>query len=65
MVLSGINLGANLGNNLIYSGTVSAAYEGTILDIPSAAISLDSFKGKNFIVAKYAATRIANHLLKT
>ena len=64
LVLSGINLGANLGNNLIYSGTVSAAYEGTILDIPSAAISLDSFKGKNFAVAKYAATIIANHLLK-
>tara|TARA_Y100000591_G_scaffold305875_1_gene303822 strand:- start:58 stop:822 length:765 start_codon:yes stop_codon:yes gene_type:complete len=64
LVLSGINLGANLGKNLIYSGTVSAAYEGTILGIPSAAISLDSFKGKNFAVAKYAATIIANHLLK-
>lgn len=64
LVLSGINLGANLGNNLIYSGTVSAAYEGTILDIPSAAISLDSFEGKNFEVAKYAATTIANYLLK-
>jgi 5'-nucleotidase len=64
LVLSGINLGANLGKNLIYSGTVSAAYEGTILDIPSAAISLDSFKGKNFEVAKYAVTTIANYLLK-
>ena len=64
LVLSGINLGANLGKNLIYSGTVSAAYEGTIIDIPSAAISLDSFKGKNFEVAKYAVTTIANYLLK-
>ena len=63
LVLSGINLGANLGKNLIYSGTVAAAYEGTVLGISSAAISLDSFKGKNFIVAKYVATKIANHLL--
>tara|TARA_B100000575_G_scaffold174321_1_gene139745 strand:+ start:159 stop:917 length:759 start_codon:yes stop_codon:yes gene_type:complete len=64
LVLSGINLGANLGKNLIYSGTVSAAYEGTILGIPSAAISLDSLKGKNFVLAKYTATIIAGHLLK-
>tara|TARA_Y100000768_G_scaffold374656_1_gene344584 strand:+ start:243 stop:1007 length:765 start_codon:yes stop_codon:yes gene_type:complete len=64
LVFSGINLGANLGKNLIYSGTVSAAYEGTILGIPSVAISLDSFNGKNFGVAKYVATIIANHLLK-
>ncbi len=64
LTLSGINLGANLGKNLIYSGTVSAAYEGTILGIPSAAISLDSFTGKNFTLAKYVATKIANHLLK-
>ncbi len=63
LVLSGINLGANLGKNLIYSGTVAAAYEGTVLGISSAAISLDSFKGKNFIAAKYVATKIANHLL--
>ena len=64
LVLSGINLGANLGTNLIYSGTISAAYEGAILGISSAAISLDSFKGKKFEVAKYVATIIANHLLK-
>ena len=64
LVFSGINLGANLGRNLIYSGTVSAAYEGSILGVSSAAISLDSFKGNNFVAAKYVATKIANHLLK-
>ena len=64
LVFSGINLGANLGRNLIYSGTVSAAYEGSVLGIPSAAISLDSFKGNNFAAAKYVVTKIANHLLK-
>ena len=64
LVISGINLGANLGKNMIYSGTISAAFEGTILGIPSAAISLDSFKAENFAGAKYVATSIANHLLK-
>ena len=34
LVVSGINLGANVGNNVIYSGTVSAATEGTIFGIP-------------------------------
>ena len=64
LVISGINLGANLGKNLIYSGTISAAYEGTVIGVPSAAISLDSFKKRNFTGAKYVATLIANHLLK-
>ena len=48
LIISGINQGANLGHNLVYSGTISAAYEGAILDIPSAAISLDTLEGKNF-----------------
>ena len=63
-MISGINIGANLGKNLIYSGKISAAYEGAILDIPSAAISLDSFKVKSFTGAKYVATSIANYLLQ-
>ena len=44
ILISGINQGANLGTNLIYSGTVSAATEGAVLGIPSIAISLASFK---------------------
>lgn len=40
IIISGINLGPNLGVDIIYSGTVSAATEGTILGIPSLAISL-------------------------
>jgi len=43
IVISGINLGSNSGINAIYSGTVSAATEGTILGIPSFAISLTTF----------------------
>jgi len=41
VILSGVNLGANVGVNVLYSGTVSAATEGAFLGIPSAAISLD------------------------
>jgi 5'-nucleotidase len=41
MVLSGINKGPNLGTDVIYSGTVSAAIEASIFKIPSVAISLD------------------------
>jgi len=39
LVASGINKGANLGDDVTYSGTVSAAMEGTILGVPSFAIS--------------------------
>ena len=40
MIISGINMGSNVGINLLYSGTVSAATEGAFLGIPSVAISL-------------------------
>ena len=40
LVVSGINHGANLGDDVTYSGTVSAAMEGTLLEVPSVAISL-------------------------
>jgi 5'-nucleotidase len=48
MVISGINLGANVGINVIYSGTVSAAAEGTILGIPSIAVSLNTLKDPDY-----------------
>lgn len=40
MIISGINRGSNLGTDVLYSGTVSAAVEGIILGIPSVAVSL-------------------------
>jgi 5'-nucleotidase len=57
MVLSGINKGPNLGTDVIYSGTVSAAIEAAIYKIPSAAISLDvkEDEGNYSTAAKYAA----------
>ncbi|MEM6253328.1 MAG: 5'/3'-nucleotidase SurE [Cyanobacteria bacterium P01_D01_bin.156] len=54
-VLSGINHGANLGNDVLYSGTVSAAMEGLLEGIPSLAISLASFNYPDFdLAADYA-----------
>ncbi|MCC6866559.1 MAG: 5'/3'-nucleotidase SurE [Ignavibacteria bacterium] len=49
LVVSGINHGANTAINIIYSGTVSAATEGTILKIPSIAVSLTTFNKSDFI----------------
>jgi 5'-nucleotidase len=51
VILSGINPGANVGMNILYSGTVSAATEGAFLGFPSAAISLDSKKDPDFTFA--------------
>ena len=51
IVVSGINLGANVGVNVIYSGTVSAATEAAVLGIPSIAVSIDSFKPASFSAA--------------
>ena len=51
MVISGINHGPNLGDDTIYSGTVAAAIEGFLLDIPSFAISMGSVNPKNFETA--------------
>jgi 5'-nucleotidase len=60
LVVSGINLGANVGINVVYSGTVSAALEGTILGIPSLAFSLDTRTGNaDFSLAAEIAGKLA------
>jgi 5'-nucleotidase len=48
VIVSGVNLGANMGDDTIYSGTVAAAAEGYLLGIPSIAVSLTSKTGKHF-----------------
>jgi 5'-nucleotidase len=58
MVVSGINLGPNMGDDTIYSGTVAAATEGYLLGIPSVAISLASKSGAHFATAAAIATEI-------
>ena len=59
MVLSGINHGSNTAINIIYSGTVSAATEGTILGIPSIAVSLTTYQEADFSYAAKFAARLA------
>lgn len=44
LIISGINHGPNLGYDIIYSGTVSCAVEGAMMNIPSIAVSLNSYK---------------------
>jgi 5'-nucleotidase len=51
IVVSGINVGANVGVNVIYSGTVSAATEAAVLGIPSIAVSIDAFEDPEFDTA--------------
>jgi 5'-nucleotidase len=48
LVISGINHGANMGDDTIYSGTVAAASEGYLLGIPALAVSLTSKAGEHF-----------------
>lgn len=55
IVISGINLGANLGTDTFYSGTVAAAMEGVFLHKPSIALSIDSFEPKHMETALKAA----------
>jgi 5'-nucleotidase len=62
MVCSGINHGANLGTDVLYSGTVSAAMEGALEDIPSIAFSLASFSDQHFQPAADFAATLVTHL---
>ena len=62
LVLSGINQGANLGTEILYSGTVSAAMEGLIEGIPSVAFSLTSYSSQNFEVAANFAKILVEQL---
>jgi 5'-nucleotidase len=58
VIVSGINLGANMGDDTIYSGTVAAATEGYLLGIPSIAVSLTSKAGHHFETAGFVATEL-------
>ncbi len=64
MVISGINNGANMGDDTIYSGTVAAATEGFLLGIPSLAVSLVSKSGGNYATAAQVAAKIVERFAK-
>jgi 5'-nucleotidase len=59
MVMSGINHGANMGDDTVYSGTVAAATEGFLLGIPSLAISLVNNNREHFQTAANVAVALA------
>jgi len=60
MIISGINQGANMGDDTIYSGTVAAATEGFLLGIPSLAVSLVSASNGNYLTAARVAADMVN-----
>lgn len=62
MVVSGINYGLNIGTDVIYSGTVSAAVEGAIYKIPSMAVSMDVNNSDDALIQ---GAKCANSILKT
>jgi len=64
LVVSGINPGGNLGENVIYSGTVAAAMEATLHGVPAFAISHASRKHLDFAAAAAFAARLAERVLQ-
>src|SRR5690349_11070964 len=60
MVISGVNYGANMGDDTIYSGTVAAATEGFLLGIPAIAISLVAAGNDNYVTAARIASDLAH-----
>ena len=63
LVAAGINYGANLGDDITYSGTVSAAMEAVINSCPAFAISQEYYEHPDFTLAGYAATVVARNIL--
>jgi len=64
VVVSGINKGVNLGDDVLYSGTVSGAMEGTILGIPSIAVSQEGRQTFRFSVGAEYAARVVRLVLE-
>lgn len=65
MVISGINDGANMGDDTIYSGTVAAAMEGYLLGIPSFAVSMSRHNPQYFLTAAKVVEDLVRHYEKT
>ena len=63
LLMSGINHGSNTAINILYSGTVSAATEGTVLGIPSIAVSLTTHDQADFTYAAQFAARLAGRVV--
>ena len=63
MVVSGINCGPNLGDDVIYSGTVAAAMEGRHLGFPAMAVSINSFDARYFNTAAVVTRHLVNQII--
>jgi len=64
LIVSGINSGENLGTDIIYSGTVSAAIEGSIFNIPAIAVSYAKYGEMDFSIAAGVAVSIIEQVLE-
>ncbi len=64
IVIAGINLGANLGDDVVYSGTVAAAIEGRFLGYPSIAVSICSHSPTHYDSAEYVLDKVIHQLKK-
>jgi 5'-nucleotidase len=64
MVFAGINHGANLGDDVLYSGTVAAATEGRFLGLPAVAISLTSSNPQHFETAAHVAVTLMKKIIR-
>ncbi|MDA8224681.1 MAG: 5'/3'-nucleotidase SurE [Betaproteobacteria bacterium] len=64
MVISGINHGANMGDDTVYSGTVAAATEGFLLGVPSIAVSLAGGGREHFDTAAQVTLELVQRLLR-
>lgn len=62
LVVTGINAGPNLGEDLTYSGTVSGAMEGTLFDLPAFAVSVAAYTDIEFSAAALLASNLAQQL---
>ncbi len=62
IVIAGINHGANLGDDVLYSGTVAAAMEGRFLGVPAVAVSLAGHEGAHFETAAQIVVRLIQRL---
>ena len=64
VVVSGINFGANMGDDTIYSGTVAAATEGFLFGLPSIAVSLNGKAGEHFETAAAIAAQMVERFAR-
>ena len=63
LIVSGINFGLNLGDDVTYSGTISATFEGSLLGVPSIAFSQEVAEGFSFARSSRVAARFVASLL--